>query len=229
MLMSPSTSTPAMVSPGFSACSHPGAGLALCNVLPEAPPCTAVMPSCWNIGPKSRSALSVEAGKHQRRFDGHHHGWIGGRVPWAPAATASASIWLGMETWPSPGGTPCSAEASLSGVRASSGRDLSKSLISSISSMGVMPQMASGRKRAHAQRHRAHQFAVDVDRAAAHAAGHVGADRLAQHLGHDNVLVGSPHVFRGGRRFQWAWVPARCLGKPSRRCPSCPALPRSGA
>src|ERR1039458_10143933 len=149
-----------------------------------------------------------------------------------------------------PSGTetaPLRARA-FSGVRASSGRDLSRSLISSINSMGVIPQTASGenvlmrsataptslpsmytglplmppatlvtlalpnilatmmswfgprfiqivdlqhqfdgrdsadgirRKRAHAQRHRAHQFAVNIYRAAAHPARHVG------HLGLD--------------------------------------------
>ena len=38
------------------------------------------------------------------------------------------------------------ATATLSGVRASEGRESSNSFTSSISSMGVMPQMASGEK-----------------------------------------------------------------------------------
>ncbi len=54
----------------------------------------------------------------------------------APAETTCASM-------PEETGTD-SRDATLSGVRASAGRDSSKSLTSSISSMGVMPQMASG-------------------------------------------------------------------------------------
>ena len=60
--------------------------------------------------------------------------------------------------------------------------------------MGVMPQMASGEKTAQAQRDRADQLAIDIDRAAAHAAGDVGAHGLAAHFGQDDVLFG-PHMF----------------------------------
>ena len=51
-----------------------------------------------------------------------------------------------------------------------------------------------GREHAEAQGDRAHQLAVDVDRAAAHAAGDVGADCLAAHLGEDDVLLRPPGV-----------------------------------
>ena len=60
--------------------------------------------------------------------------------------------------------------------------------------MGVMPQIASGGERGHPQRDRADQLAIDINRAAAHAAGDVGALGFAAHFADDDVLAGSPHV-----------------------------------
>src|ERR1035441_4206176 len=50
------------------------------------------------------------------------------------------------------------------------------------------------RELAEPQRNRANQFAVDVDRAAAHALGDIRARRLAAHLAQDDVLLGTPHI-----------------------------------
>jgi len=59
-----------------------------------------------------------------------------GRLPAAPAANTCAA------NSPLRGSGYCAT--AFSGVRASAGVEVSKSLISSISSMGVIPQMASG-------------------------------------------------------------------------------------
>ena len=55
---------------------------------------------------------------------------------------------------------------------------------------------ADGVRREHAepQRHRADQFPVDIHRAAAHAARHVGAGGLASQFGQDDILPRSPGV-----------------------------------
>jgi hypothetical protein len=50
------------------------------------------------------------------------------------------------------------------------------------------------RKRAQPEGDGAYQLAIDINRAAAHAAGHVGAHRLAPHLGDNDVLLRPPHV-----------------------------------
>ncbi len=67
--------------------------------------------------------------------------------------------------------------------------------------MGVMPQMASGEKTLRRKRDGAHQLAVDIDRAAAHAAGDVGALGFAGQLRDDDVLVRAPHVLPNADDF----------------------------
>jgi hypothetical protein len=102
------------------------------------PPCTAVMPSCSNSGPKSRSTFSWKPENISGVSMGTIMGACRGRLGNAPAATACANRSPGKATWV--------RAATLSGVRASAGRDWSRSSISSISSAGVMPQIASGEK-----------------------------------------------------------------------------------
>ena len=98
-------------------------------------------PSCWNSGPNSRSTLSWKPEK----VSGVSIGTIMRRLRRQIAATRPAATAVPEQ---SRSGTRHRflARPLLSGVRASEGRDLSKSLISSISSMGVMPQIASGEK-----------------------------------------------------------------------------------
>ena len=57
------------------------------------------------------------------------------------------------------------------------------------------------REHAQPQRDGAHQLAVDVNRAAAHPAGNVGAQRRAAHLRDDDVLFRPPHIFPAANDF----------------------------
>ena len=57
------------------------------------------------------------------------------------------------------------------------------------------------RKHAQPQRDGAHQLAIDVDRAAAHPRGDVGAQRLAAHLGDDDILLRPPHILPAADDF----------------------------
>ena len=50
------------------------------------------------------------------------------------------------------------------------------------------------RKYAEPKRHRANQFAVNINRTAAHSPGDIGARRAAAHLPDDDVLPGTPHI-----------------------------------
>ena len=59
------------------------------------------------------------------------------------------------------------------------------------------------RKYAEPQRHRSHQLAVNVNRAPAKSARHVGANGLTAHFAENDVLVGSPLILKDADDFNW--------------------------
>ena len=114
--------------------------------------------------------IGAESGEGQRRFDGHQlrkraDGCIGGAVMILFAGSAR-----------------------LGGPRIVVLVDLEHQLDRRDAADGVR------REHTQPQRNRANQLAVDVHRAAAHAAGDVSAYRLAAHFTQDDVLVRPPEV-----------------------------------
>jgi len=68
-----------------------------------------------------------------------------------------------------------------------------------------------GREDAQPERDGADQLAIDIDRAAAHAAGDVGALRLATQFRQDNVLLRPPGTFPESQDFHWNRLRFRTL------------------
>ena len=100
------------------------------------PPITGEIPICRNIGPNSRIVTSLNPENTSGVSIGTING-VSGKGDDAPAVSTRCNISLGTST-------AARRATPLSGVFASGGVDLSNSLISSIKSIGVIPQIASG-------------------------------------------------------------------------------------
>ena len=160
-----------------------GHGLGMVMVLPAPPPAT-VMPICWKIGREFAQNVFVETGEVQRRLDGNHAGVWKEDAPDAPAETTCASI--PRRNLHRFARRDFVGRARVGGTRFVEIVYFEHQLDGSDAAKGVR------RKHAEAQRDRAHQLAVDVNRAAAHSARHVGAMALPPILARIMSCLG-PH------------------------------------
>ena len=185
MVMSPDTSTAAMLSPG---CMEVAQSLAGCeeSSFPAAPPCATIRPELVEHRRELADRFVAESRHGDGGGDRRHHGCLSevvGTTRRHDPRQQSVGQWHRIfSCW------------ILSGVRLSAGRLLSNSLTSSIRSNGGDAADGIRGKYAQAERNCANQFSIDINRATAHTSRHVGARGFAGHLGDDDVLLGPPSV-----------------------------------
>ena len=129
----------------------------------------------------------IEAGKSERRFDGHHHRRLQGQIRRSAGGHRSA-----QQSRRNSGGfftrTALIGSACIGRPRLVEIVDLEHQLDRRDAADRI------GGKDAEAQGYGADQLAIDVNRTTAHPASHVGARGLAAHLRQDDVLARSPLI-----------------------------------